>query len=212
MNVRNAVSNALPLLSDRLPVAVAINRHPPRRRTHLRRHLGLVLGRRLVKQLALLRQVREEGMLGSRLLQGAVQSQHSPSTADIRGAPCQLLGVLARDHAQHQQIGNGLGIPGLLLHRLLQRGLRLFCPAEMQLGDGLRDETPHRRRRGCLRELLKDVKRLLVLVAALRPPNRQLCTAPRHPPENSPASCPPTTRPGSPADYPAPTASPPPPP
>lgn len=94
-------------------------------------------------------------------------SMASRQQIDIGGAPRQLLGILARHHAQHQQIGNGLGIPSLLLHRLLQRGLRLFCPAEMQLGDGLRDETPHRRRRGCLRELLEDVKRLLVLVAPL---------------------------------------------
>lgn len=79
----------------------------------------------------------------------------------------QLLGVLAGNHLQHQRVGDGLGVCGIFLQRLVQRRLRLLCAAEVQFRHGLRDQRLHRRRRRRLRELLEDVKGLLVSLTAL---------------------------------------------
>lgn len=80
---------------------------------------------------------------------------------------CQLLGVLAGDDRQDEEVGNGVGLLGVLLEGLLQGGLGLLETAEVQLADGLGDEAPGRRGGGGLGELLEDVERLLVLFTTL---------------------------------------------
>lgn len=142
-------------------------------------HLGLVFCRRLIEQVALLSQVHQERVLSIGLLQRAKRREgrqpcqragHAKTLTWGKGAhiPQPLVGTLPADHAQNQLVGNGIGgVLGRLLERLVERGLGLLQPAEMQLGDGLGDERLRRRRRGRLRQLLEDVECLLVLFTAL---------------------------------------------
>lgn len=54
-----------------------------------------------------------------------------------------LLGVVAGNHIQDKQVGNGIGRIGVLLQSLVQGGLGLFCPSEVEFADCLRDEASH---------------------------------------------------------------------
>lgn len=126
------------------------------------RDLCAELCRRRIEEAALFLEVFQVRVLGRRLLQGR----------------CQLFRVLPNDHLQHQRIGNGLRVVWLLLQRLVQRGLRLFCPAKVQLCDGLRDKCLNGGGGWCLREFFEDVECLLVLFAALertRNKNQLVC-------------------------------------
>lgn len=59
--------------------------------------------------------------------------------------PGQLfLGLASSNNIQNQKVGNSLGVAGILLQRLIQRSLGLFCSAEVKLGNGLGDQSPHR--------------------------------------------------------------------
>ena len=57
--------------------------------------------------------------------------------------PCDFFGVPSGNDVQDQKVSDAVRKVGLLLQRLVQRGLRLLCPAEVQLGHCLRDQTPH---------------------------------------------------------------------
>lgn len=78
-----------------------------------------------------------------------------------------LIRVGSRDNLEHEQVGNGIGGFGVLLDGLVEGGLGLLGAAQVQLADGLGHEAADGRGGGCLGELLKDVKRLLVFLTAL---------------------------------------------
>lgn len=129
-----------------LPLTCSCNGFSP-----LCRDLCTELCRCRIEKTAFLLKVFQQRMLGRRLLQGC----------------CQLFGVLPNDHLQHQRVGDGLGVAGVLLQRLVQRGLRLFCPSQVQLCNGLRDKCLDGGGGWCLCEFFEDVECLLVLFAAL---------------------------------------------
>lgn len=93
--------------------------------------------------------------------------QRKKGKLETENSRLQFRGISAGNHCQDKQIRNCLRTGCVLLQGLLQRGLGLFCPAEMQLGNRLRDQRHDRRGGRGLRELFEHVECLLVLFSTL---------------------------------------------